>query len=250
MRLDLVAVAPHPDDSEIGCGGTLALAARHGYRVGIIDLTDGEPTPLNDTPEVRLAEARRAAEILGIHVREVLDLDNRRLFDTFEARIALARLFRKYRPRVVISMGGRTVMASPDHYQAQLICEAAVFYSRLTRWEEYFHPYPPHSVERMVYWPVRSDPGGDLPRHAFVVDITETYQTKVAAVRAYRSQFPPGKDRIFAHIEGAARFYGVRSGCTCGELFLSDRYLRFDDVMDLLGGAGGEGEYPRRSAPG
>jgi len=236
LRLDLVAVAPHPDDSEIGCGGTLALAARRGYKVGIFDLTDGEPTPLNDTPEVRLAEARKAAEILGLAVRETLDLDNRRLFDTFEARIKLARLFRKYRPRLVITIGGRTITASPDHYQAQLICEAAVFYSRLTKWEQYFDPYPPHGVERLVYWPVRADPGGELPRHAFVVDITETYQTKVAAIEAYKSQFPPDKRRIFNHIEGAARFYGSRSGCTYAELFLSDGYLRYGDIMQLVEG--------------
>lgn len=238
IRLDIVAVAPHPDDSEIGCGGTLALAAKRGYKVGIFDLTNGEPTPLNDTPEIRLAEARKAAEILGLAVRETLDLENRRLFDTFEARVKLARLFRKYRPRLVISMGGRTVMASPDHFQAQAICEAGVFYARLTKWEKHFDPYPPYSVERMVYWPVRSELSGELPRHAFVMDISETYETKVAAVAAYASQFPPGKRGIFDHLEATARFFGVRSGCRYGELFLSDRYLKFDDIMALVGLAG------------
>lgn len=235
IRLDVVAVAPHPDDSEIGCGGTLALAARQGFKAAIFDLTNGEPTPLNETPEIRLAEARKAAEILGLAVRETLDLDNRRLFDTFEARVKLARLFRRYRPRLVICMGGRTQMASPDHFAAQSICEAAVFYSRLTKWEAYFEPYPPHHVERMVYWPVRSDLSGELPRHAFTVDIGETYQTKVAAVSAYASQFPEGKRQIFDYLEGSARYFGVRSGCRYAELFLSDRYLRYGSIMDLVG---------------
>src|ERR1700682_6101823 len=90
-QLDVIAVGAHPDDVEIACGGTLAKLARQGYRVGIIDLTDGEPTPCSPGPETRLAEARKAAEVLGVHVRVNLDLPNRRLFDCFESRVALDR---------------------------------------------------------------------------------------------------------------------------------------------------------------
>src|SRR6516165_9480158 len=99
VELDLIAVGAHPDDVEIACGGTLARLARLGYKVGIVDLTDGEPTPLSPGPEVRQAEARHAAEILGVTVREMLNLPNRRLLDGFEARVALAKVFRTYRPR-------------------------------------------------------------------------------------------------------------------------------------------------------
>ena len=113
-QLDVVAVGAHPDDVEIACGGTLASLARQGYAVGIIDLTDGEPTPMSAGPEVRLAEARKAAETLGATVRVTLDLPNRCLFDTFEARIALATEFRKYRPRLVLGFGEKTPLASPD----------------------------------------------------------------------------------------------------------------------------------------
>src|SRR5262245_36528474 len=100
--LAVIAVAAHPDDVEIGCGGTLARLVEQGYRVGIIDLTDGEPTPLSPGPEVRLEEARRAAEALGVHMRVTLPLTNRRLFDSFENRCALAVQFRRYRPKLVI----------------------------------------------------------------------------------------------------------------------------------------------------
>ena len=89
-QLDVIAVGAHPDDVEIACGGTLARLVRQGYRVGIVDLTDGEPTPASPGPEVRLAEAKKAAETLGVAVRVQLDLPNRRLFDTFESRVALA----------------------------------------------------------------------------------------------------------------------------------------------------------------
>src|SRR5882757_4110835 len=97
--LDVIAVGAHPDDVEIACGGTLAQLVRQGYQVGIIDLTDGEPTPNSPGPEVRFAEAQKAAAALGVQVRVQLDLPNRRLFDTFEARVMLAKEFRKYRPR-------------------------------------------------------------------------------------------------------------------------------------------------------
>ena len=129
-RLDVMAVGAHPDDVEIACGGTLARLVQQGYRVGIVDLTDGEPTPLSPGPEVRLAEAQQAATVLGVHRRITLDLPNRRLFDSFESRVALAKEFRRYRPRVVIGFGDKTPLASPDHWQAMLITDAAVFYSR------------------------------------------------------------------------------------------------------------------------
>ena len=125
--LDVIAVGAHPDDVEIACGGTLAKLARQGYRVGIVDLTDGEPTPGSPGPEARLAEAAEAAKMLGATIRETLTLPNRRLFDSFESRVALATLFRKYRPSVVLGILDKTPLASPDHWQAMQITDAAVF---------------------------------------------------------------------------------------------------------------------------
>ncbi len=111
--LDVVAVGAHPDDVEIGCGGTLASMVLQGYRVGIIDLTDGEPTPLCPSPDVRLQEAEQAAKALGVHYRKTLNLPNRRLMDGFEARVALATEFRRLRPKIVLALGNRTPLASP-----------------------------------------------------------------------------------------------------------------------------------------
>src|SRR5271165_3113681 len=95
QELDLIAVGAHPDDVEIACGGTLARLVRKGYAVGIVDLTDGEPTPHSPGPDVRLAEARQAANTLGVGLRINLNMPNRRLFDSFEARVALAKVFRQ-----------------------------------------------------------------------------------------------------------------------------------------------------------
>ena len=105
----------------------LAKLVRQGYRVGIIDLTDGEPTPNSPGPETRLAEADAAAKVLGVHCRIQLGLPNRRLIDCFEHRVALAKEFRRLRPTLVIGFGDRTPMASPDHWQAMQITDAAIF---------------------------------------------------------------------------------------------------------------------------
>ena len=101
-QLDVIAVGAHPDDVEIACGGTLASLADRGYQVGIIDLTDGEPTPGCPNPAVRLEEARKAAGILGAQ-RITLELPNRRLFDCFEARVALAIDVRILLPIILIA---------------------------------------------------------------------------------------------------------------------------------------------------
>ncbi|MBI3464312.1 MAG: PIG-L family deacetylase [Planctomycetes bacterium] len=233
-HVDLIAVGAHPDDVEIGCGGTLARLVKLGYRVGIVDLTDGEPTPHSPGPEVRLAEARRAAEILGVHARETLPFPNRRLFDCFEARVALAKLFRRYRPHVVLGLTGKTVLASPDHYQAMLIIEAAVFYSRLTKWDEHFDGLPAHSVSSQIGFSlaIRSfeQPAG---AGYFVADISDTLETKLAAIRAYQTQFPPAKEGVLRLIEAVSRHYGQMAGFEAGELFYSTRPIGTDDLLRM-----------------
>ena len=126
------------------------------HRVGIIDLTDGEPTPHSPGPEHRLEEARQAAAILGVEVRVTLDLPNRRLFDTFEARVALAKEFRKYRPRLILGFGEKTPQASPDHWQAMQITDAAVFYSRLSKWDDEFGGLSVHTIQKQLWYPLGS----------------------------------------------------------------------------------------------
>jgi len=231
-ELDVIAVGAHPDDVEIACGGTLAKLVKQGYRVGIIDLTDGEPTPRSPGPEVRLAEARRAAEKLGVQVRVTLDLPNRRLFDCFEARVALAKEFRKYRPRVVIGFGDKTPLASPDHWQAMQITDAAVFYARLTKWDHHFEGLPVHVIASQLYFRLAFEPANlqGFPSH-FTVDITETLEDKLASVACYETQFPKEKAYVFDRIKGAALIAGAASGFHAGETFVSVRPLGAIDLV-------------------
>lgn len=236
-HLDVIAVGAHPDDVEIACGGLLAKLAQQGYRVGIIDLTDGEPTPRSPGPEVRLAEAQRAADALGVHFRKTLELPNRRLFDSFEARVLLAKEFRRYRPKLVLGFGDKTPMASPDHWQAMQITDAAVFYSRLSKWEETFDNLPVHSIAAHLYYTLAFGSLG-LPSGAghFVVDIGDTLETKLRSIRCYETQFPPEKAHVLERVRAFALQQGQASGFEAGELLSSPKTLGTRDLMHFLFG--------------
>ena len=233
--LDVIAVGAHPDDVEIAIGGTLAKLVRQGYRVGIIDLTDGEPTPASPGPEVRLEEAAKAAQILGVQVRETLDLPNRRLFDSFETRVALAKVFRRYRPSIVIGIADKTPMASPDHWQAMQITDAAVFYSRLTKWDPHFDHLPVHTIKKQLWFPLGfqslaiPEGGG-----RFVVDISDTLEVKLRAIRAYQTQFPPAKERVFRLVESQNRLFGTSAGFEAGELLISATTLGVQNLVETI----------------
>ena len=236
-KLDVVAVGAHPDDVEIACGGTLAKLAAQGYQVGIVDLTDGEPTPGSPSPDVRLAEAQEAAQTLGVALRVTLELPNRRLFDSFEARVALGTEFRKYRPDIVIGFGGKTPMASPDHWQAMQIIDAAVFYSRLCKWDDQFENRPPHTIAAQLCYMLafhRLEPPAGPGQ--VVVDISRTLQKKLSSVRCYATQFPPEKEYLFSRIEAAAHYLGQAAGFQAGELLTSPRPIGTDDLMGTLFG--------------
>jgi len=231
-QLDVIAVGAHPDDVEIACGGTLARLVRQGYQVGIVDLTDGEPTPASPGPEVRLAEAQAAAAALGVAVRVTLELPNRRLFDTFEARVALAKEFRKYQPKLVIGFGEKTPLASPDHWQAMQITDAGVFYARLTKWDDDFDGLPVHTVTAQLYYTLAFRSLG-LPSGAghLVADISDTLETKIAAVECYKTQFPPEKAHVFDRIRAIAHHQGMAAGFDAGELFAATRTLGTRDLL-------------------
>jgi len=236
QQLDVMAVGAHPDDVEIACGGTVARLVEQGYRVGIVDLTDGEPTPGSPGPEVRLAEARRAAEVLGVRTRINLDLPNRRLFDGFEARVALARQFRKYRPRLVLGLGDGTPTASPDHYQAMQITEAAVFYSKLTKWDGHFDGLPAHVVPAQMRYFLAFRTLSPGQQGSIVFDIGDALEKKIAAVACYQSQFPPGRDQILDRIRAFNQQQGMAARFAAGEVLATPGTLGTRDLMGLLFG--------------
>lgn len=232
--LDVIAVGAHPDDVEIACGATLAKLVSQGYRVGIIDLTDGEPTPNSPGPEVRLAEARQAAEVLGVATRIQLDLPNRRLFDCFEHRVALAIEFRRHRPRLVIGFGDKTPMASPDHWQAMQITDAAIFYSRLSKWDEHFDGLPVHVIDSHLYYRLAVEPD-TIPGHAhhLFVDVSETIDRKIESILCYQTQFSH-KPTIVDRIRAAATVTGASAGVAAAESFATAKPAAIDDLVKTV----------------
>ncbi len=248
--VEVVAIGAHPDDVELGIGGTLAkLAKELNIRTGIIDLTNAEPTPRNekyrspddfdpDYAAIRIDEAQNAAKILGVQ-RLTLDLPNRQLFDNFESRCKLATVLRQWRPKVVIVMYGKTLMASPDHYQAQLITEAAVFYSRLTKWEKYFNDLPVHRINSLLYFPVRFIEVNPENFSSFFIDITNTVDLKERAILCYKSQGfdPDRKQQGLRHFPSVIlswnRTLGSRIGVEYAEHLISPAPLKLND-FDLF----------------
>lgn len=236
-RLDVMAIAPHPDDLEILCGGTLAKMSKQGYKVGIFDLTSGEPTP-RGTLETRKTEAEEARRLLGVPFRKNVDLPNRVLMDSPENRFKLATEFRRYRPSLIIVAAGRTPAASPDHYQGHLIGEAARFYSQLTKWDERFDNTTPYRVPHLVYVPYPFDAEGHNWHSTFVIDIGDTMDQKLAAIEAYRSQFDETRFARVRHMVSSANgYHGARCGFTYGELFALPHPVGAQDLVALVHGS-------------
>ena len=230
---DVIAVGAHPDDVEIGCGGTLASLTQQGFKVGIVDLTNGEPTPRCSDPAIRVAEAHAAAEVLGCK-RIILDFENRNLFDTFETRVGLATVFRQYKPKIVLGLLGKTPMASPDHWQASQITDAAVFYSRLTKWDQHFDGLPTHTISRLAYYSLLHSEFNATQSNQCVVDISETLSKKIESVECYKTQFPPEKRYVLERARSIAQAIGFSAGFTAGEVITSTRAIGSKNLVDTL----------------
>jgi LmbE family N-acetylglucosaminyl deacetylase len=157
------------------------------------------------------------------------------LFDCFEARVALAKEFRKYRPNVVIGFGNKTPLASPDHWQAMQITDAALFYARLTKWDDYFDGLPAYIISHQLYFRLAFEPfDAALSPSQFVVDITETLETKLRSVRCYKTQFPLAKQHVFDRIQAAALYTGAMAGFHAGESFSTTRLIGTRDLVKFL----------------
>ncbi len=220
--LDLLVVAPHPDDAELAVGGTILVCRRDGWRVGIVDLTNGEPTP-HGSPEIRAAETEAASRVLDVTWRHNLGLPNRSLADSWDARCRLAGVFRLTRPRVLLAPYWED--AHPDHVAASQLVDAARFWAKLTRTDQPGQPRLPGAP----YWPPYLFYYFSLhlrihPRPSLVVDVTDVLDRKMKAVRCYESQFVRGRSQQFPtvldDIRDRARYWGWAIGTGYGEPLL------------------------------
>lgn len=226
--LDALVIAPHPDDAELGMGGTIALMRAQGMKVGVLDLTDGEPTP-RGTPEIRARETAAATAALGLDWRENLGLPNRRLRATLAARGKLAGLIRLTRPRWLFAP--YWVDAHPDHVAATRLVEAARFWAKLTKCDLPGEPWHPRRV--FHYWCVHLN----LVRQpAFVVDISTTWEAKRRSLACYASQFPADAPRptVLDRVEAAAVWWGSVIGTAHGEPIFSREPIALAGFADVF----------------
>src|SRR5262249_314390 len=171
--LDYLVIAPHPDDAELGAGGTILLLKAQGARVGVLDLTNGEPTPFG-SPEIRRRETDAATAILGLDWRGNLGLPNRSLQADLDSRPTLPRVLRQVQPRILLAPYWED--SHPDHVAASALVDAARFWAKLTKTDL---PGEPHHPQRILYYfsvHLRLH-----PKPSFVLDITPYLTTKMQA---------------------------------------------------------------------
>ena len=235
--LDMLAFGTHPDDLEIACGGTLRLLSARGHRVGACDLTRGE-LGTRGTAETRDRESAAATRVMGLSLRVNLGLPDGGIEINQETLLAVVRVIREHRPRLVLAPYWQE--RHPDHvHVSQLISEAA-FYSGLPKIETGQPSFRPF---RILYYVSRIE---FTP--SFVVDITSTFQAKVEAIRCYRTQFHHGRAQAGRNqketllstplamdvFETISRYYGAMIGAPHGEPFLMRESMELADPVEFF----------------
>jgi len=228
--LDYLVIAPHPDDAELGAGGAIQLLKAQGARVGVLDLTDGEPTP-HGSPEIRRRETDAASVVLGLDWRGNLGLPNRALVADLAARHRLAGVLRELRPRVLFAPYWED--AHPDHVGASALVEAARFWAKLTKTDL---PGQPCYPDRIIYY--FSVHLRIQPRPSFVLDVTPFHESKLRALACYHSQFIAGRPTtpptFLDDLRDRARYWGWTIGAGYGEPFLMREEVGLRSLRDLL----------------
>src|SRR5262245_34033818 len=227
--LDYLVIAPHPDDAELGAGGTIAVLLAQGKRVGVLELTDGEPTPFG-SPEIRKRETDESTAILGLTWRGNLGLVNRRLEADLDARARLAGVIRQLKPRFLFAPYWEDT--HPDHVAASALVDAARFWSKLTKTDL---PGEPHFPARIFYYfaiHLRIH-----PKPSVVIDVSSTIERKMQALACYRSQLIEGRPTtpptLLDEVRDRARYWGWAIGTAYGEPFLSREEIGLRGLGEL-----------------
>ncbi len=227
--LDVLVVAPHPDDAELSTGGTILKCRAQGLRVGVLDLTNGEPTP-HGTPEIRARETAAATELLGLNWRGNLGLPNRCLEADLQSRRRLAEVFRLVRPHIILAPYWED--SHPDHVAASSLCDAARFWAKLSRTDMAGEPFHPPKI--YYYWSIHLR---IQPPPSFVVPIGRLIERKLEAIGCFESQWAhrgPEFPTVLDDIRDRARYWGWAIGTDFAEPFASRETIAIDDLR-LLG---------------
>ena len=231
--ISILAIAAHRDDVELTCGGTLIKAVKLGQRTAILDLTQGE-MGTRGSAALREAEADRAAELLGLSARETLGLPDAGIENTPATREALARVIRRFAPRIVIApaLEGR----HPDHRITAQLVRDACFVAGLVKVAPEVPKHRPHKIVHTLAY------RQDFVRPTFVVDISDEFEQKMSAVRCYASQFDgatqagevyPTGEPLYDVVTHYAATYGSLIRTRYGEPFFTTEMMRVDDLGGL-----------------
>jgi bacillithiol biosynthesis deacetylase BshB1 len=228
--LDYLVIAPHPDDAELGAGGAMLLLKAAGARVGVLDLTNGEPTPFG-SPEIRGRETAAATAVLGLDWRDSLGLPNRSLVNDLESRARLAGVLRRTRPRTLLAPYWED--AHPDHVAASALVDAARFWAKLTKTDLPGAPFYPTRI--FYYFSVHLRLH---PKPSFVLDISDHLERKMEAIACYRSQFIEGRPAepptLLDDLRDRARYWGWAIGTRYGEPFVCREEVGLHGFRDLV----------------
>ncbi len=237
MKLDVLAIGAHPDDVELSCGGTVAKLVRQGYRVGLVDITDGE-MGTRGSRELRSIEAAEAGKILGVACRDGLHIPDAGIEVTRDNILALIRVIRHHRPDVLLIPHSQD--RHPDHEHTHALAREAWYYAGLRKIETTLDGSPqdahrPRSYYHFMQW-------FEFPP-SFIVDITETFDQRIEAMRAFKSQFydPESKEpstilstpEFIEMIRTRAEYYGDKIGAKYGEAFYSPAAVPVKDLVAL-----------------
>lgn len=232
-EIDILAIAAHRDDVELTCGGTMIVSARKGHRTGVIDLTAGEMGTRGNA-ELRASEAAAAAKILGLTIRENMGLPDAAIENTPETRARLVPLIRRLKPKIVIApaQDGR----HPDHRVTAELVRDACFLAGLAKFAPGLAPHRPRKVLHCITY------REEALKPTFVVDISDAFEEKLAAMSAYFSQLSnvqqagevyPNTEALFEVVRHQAAHYGSLIRCKYGEPYYTLETMRVEDVMAL-----------------
>jgi len=232
-KVDILAIAAHPDDIELICGGTLIRAQMLGRSTAILDLAAGEMAS-RGTPELRAKEAAKAAKVMGVSVRENMGFPDGGIENTPETRAKVAMVIRKLKPQIVIthSLHGR----HPDHPIVAQLARDACFVAGLKKVEPKVPAHRPRKVIHALSF------REDNQKPTFVVDISDAFEKKLEAIGCYKSQFGeavqagevyPNGEPLHDLIRHHAAHYGSLIRCRYGEPFYTTETMRVDDVATL-----------------
>jgi len=223
----ILVVGPHPDDAELGIGGTILTLGSAGHTVHLLDMTNGEPTPKGNL-ERRAKESAQAAEILGVASRTTLDLPNRYVMDTIEARTKVAEAIRKIKPDLMLVP--YWVDAHPDHVATSHICDAARFQAKLTKTDMAGEPWYPAKILYYLCSHLRIAFPASL-----IVDVSAQWGRKIDAAKSYASQFDvDGEYPVIDLITRYAAYFGALICAEYGEPLLSREPIGVTDIRDVI----------------